>query len=223
MKTTIHNPRQMGAIPLEGSTSFRVWAPNASGVSVVGEFNNWDPKAHPLLREEGGMWAREVAGAVAGQQYQFEITNGDRHFRKNDAYAREIHATSALSVIYSDAFEWKSPADFTLANWNELVLYELHVGSFDAGPHGSPGRFEQIIGRLPYLKNLGVNAIEIMPPMAFPSERSWGYNLTNPFAVEASYSGPNGLKLLVAAAQQHGIGSIIDVVYSHLGPDNLDL
>jgi len=212
----------MGAIPLDGATSFRVWAPNASGVAVVGEFNNWDPQAHPLEREEGGMWAREVQGAVAGHQYQFEITNGDRHFRKNDAYAREIHAQSALSVIFSDAFEWKSPG-FSLPNWNELVLYELHVGSFGTGPQGSPGRFEQVIGRLPYFKNLGVNVIEIMPPMAFPSERSWGYNLTNPFAVEGSYGGPNGLKRLVDAAHQQGIGIIIDVVYNHFGPDNLDL
>jgi len=188
MKTTIYNPRSMGAIPLEGATSFRVWAPNATGVSVVGEFNNWDPQAHPLAREEGGLWATEIKGAVPGHQYQFEITNGDRHFRKNDAYAREIHAQTALSVIYADAYEWKSPV-FSIPNWNELVIYELHVGTFNPGPHGSPGRFDQVIGRLPYLKSLGINVLEIMPPMAFPGERSWGYSLTNPFAVEASYGG----------------------------------
>jgi 1,4-alpha-glucan branching enzyme len=222
MKSAIHNPRQMGAIPHEDATSFRVWAPNASAVSVVGEFNNWDADADPLDCEEGGMWSRVVQGAAPGHQYQFEITNGDQRFRKNDAYAREIHAKSAFSVIYSDAFNWKS-SNYSLSNWNELVIYELHVGSFAAGPHGSPGRFEQIIGRLPYLKNLGVNAIEIMPPMAFPGERSWGYNLTNPFAVEPSYGGPDGLKRLVDAAHEQGIGIIIDVVYNHLGPDNLDL
>jgi 1,4-alpha-glucan branching enzyme len=222
MKTAIHNPRRMGAIPLDGATSFRVWAPNASNVAVVGEFNQWNPKAHPLEREDGGMWAQKVQGARPGHQYQFEITNGDRTFRKNDAYAREIHNESALSVIYADSFAWKS-SDFSLPNWNELALYELHVGSFAPGPHGSPGRFEQIIGRLPYLKSLGVNVLEIMPPMAFPSERSWGYNLTNPFAVEGSYGGPDGLKRLVDAAHQQGIGIIIDVVYNHFGPDNLDL
>jgi 1,4-alpha-glucan branching enzyme len=222
MKTLIHNPRRMGAIPHDDSTSFRVWAPNATAVSVVGEFNDWDAFTHPLELENGGMWAREVQGAVPGNQYQFEITNGDRRFRKNDAYAREIHATSALSVIYSDAFAWKS-AGFTLPNWNELVIYELHVGTFAPGPHGSPGHFEQIIGRLPYLKNLGVNALEIMPPMAFPGERSWGYSLTNPFAVEAAYGGAAGLKRLIDEAHTQGIGVILDVVYNHFGPDNLDL
>ena len=222
MKTTIYNPRSMGAIPLEGATSFRVWAPNATGVSVVGEFNNWDPQAHPLAREEGGLWATEIKGAVPGHQYQFEITNGDRHFRKNDAYAREIHAQTALSVIYADAYEWKSPV-FSIPNWNELVIYELHVGTFNPGPHGSPGRFDQVIGRLPYLKSLGINVLEIMPPMAFPGERSWGYSLTNPFAVEASYGGSDGLKRLIDAAHAQGIGIILDVVYNHFGPDNLDL
>jgi 1,4-alpha-glucan branching enzyme len=222
MKTTIHNPRQMGAIPLDGSTSFRVWAPNATSVSVVGEFNNWDPQAHPLEREEGGLWARRVDGAVPGNQYQFEITNGDMRFRKNDAYAREIHAKTARSVIYAGAYEWKSSA-FVIAHWNDLVIYELHVGTFAPGPNGSPGRFEQVIGRLPYLKSLGVNVLEIMPPMAFPGERSWGYSLTNPFAVEPSYGGTDGLKRLIDEAHAHGIGIILDVVYNHFGPDNLDL
>ncbi len=222
MNTTIFNPRQMGAIPLDGSTGFRVWAPNATGVSVVGEFNNWDPEANPLEKEDGGMWAREVQGAVPGDQYQFQITNGDRSFRKNDAYAREIHEQTALSVVYADSYEWKSP-EFKLPNWNELVIYELHVGTFAPGPHGSQGRFEQVIGRLPYLKSLGINALEIMPLMAFPGERSWGYSLTNPFAVEAKYGGADGLKRLIDAAHVEGIAIILDVVYNHFGPDNLDL
>jgi 1,4-alpha-glucan branching enzyme len=212
----------MGAIPLDGATSFRVWAPNASAVSVVGEFNDWDPATHPLEREEGGMWAGQVADATPGDQYQFEIVNGSKHLRKNDAYAREIHPTSALSVIYADDYEWKT-TDFGLPHWNELVLYELHVGTFSTGPEGSPGRFKEIIGRLLYLKSLGVNALAIMPLAAFPGERSWGYNLTNPFAVESNYGGPDGLKRLIDEAHAQGIGIILDVVYNHFGPDNLDL
>ncbi len=213
----------MGAVSLDdNSTSFRVWAPHATGVAVVGEFNDWNPAADPLTREEGGTWARVVPNATPGEQYQFAITNGESHFRKNDAYAREIHPTSNLSVIYADNYEWKSPA-FVLRNWNELVIYELHVGTFAAGPYQAQGHFDQVAGRLPYLKNLGVNAIEIMPPMTFPGERSWGYSLTNPFAVESGYGGPDGLKRLVDAAHAHGLAIIIDVVYNHFGPDHLDL
>jgi 1,4-alpha-glucan branching enzyme len=222
MKASIFNPRSMGAIPSEKSTTFKVWAPNATSVAVVGEFNDWNASDHPLSSSDSGIWSAEVPGAKTGQQYQFEIVNGDKRLRKNDAYAREIHLEKATSVIYKDKFEWKFP-HCILANWNDLVIYELHVGNFAPGSKDTPGRFAQVASRLPYLKSLGVNAIEIMPPMAFPGERSWGYNLTNPFAVEGTYGGPNGLKRLVDAAHEHGIGVIIDVVCNHFGPDNLDL
>lgn len=213
----------MGALPRADSTHFRVWAPFANSVSVVGEFNDWKGEAHPMKREENGCWALEVSGAKAGQQYQFEIRNGERTFRKNDAYVREIHPKTALGVIYDPAkYPWKS-AKRVLANWNELVLYELHVGSFVGGPFNAPGRFEQVTNRLPYLKSLGINALEVMPPMAFPGERSWGYNLTNPFAIEASYGGPDAFKRMIDAAHQHGIAIILDVVFNHFGPDQLDL
>ncbi|MCE0485003.1 MAG: alpha amylase C-terminal domain-containing protein [Methylacidiphilales bacterium] len=222
MTVFIHNPRRLGALADREGVSFRVWAPNASSVSVVGEFNGWKAESDPMERQDGGYWFRRISGARTGQQYQFEIANGERRFRKNDAYARVIDSKSAISVIYEDKFKWNSP-DYVLPNWNELLIYELHVGTFAAGPYNSPGRFEQIVARLSYLKNLGVNAIEIMPPMAFPGERSWGYNLTNPFAVDGVYGGPDGLKRLIDAAHAQGIGVILDIVYNHFGPDDLDL
>jgi 1,4-alpha-glucan branching enzyme len=212
----------MGAIPLDDSTGFKVWAPHATRVAVVGEFNEWNPETHPLSHEGNGIWSVNVPGAKVGHQYQFEILNGETRLRKNDAYARAIHPEKATSVIYEDKFEWKSP-EHVLPSWNDLVIYELHVGNFAPASSNTPGRFAQVASRLPYLKSLGINAIEIMPPMSFPGERSWGYNLTNPFAVEASYGGPDGLKRLVEGAHEHGIGVIIDVVCNHFGPDNLDL
>jgi 1,4-alpha-glucan branching enzyme len=213
----------MGALPLgDEGTSFRVWAPHANKVSVVGEFNDWNPDAHILRAEDAGVWALDVKEARIGHQYQFEIVNGEQKLRKNDPYAREIHREKATSVVYQDNFEWNSP-ELVLPHWNELVIYEIHVGTFGGRTGGKPGTFDQIIKRLPYLKNLGVNALELMPPMAFPSERSWGYSVTNPFAVEASYGGADGLKRLVDAAHKEGIGIIIDVVCNHFGPDDLDL
>jgi 1,4-alpha-glucan branching enzyme len=213
----------MGALPLgNNATEFRVWAPHAEKVSVVGEFNEWNPESHVLQPEDGGVWALNVEGAKVGHQYQFEIVNGDQKLRKNDPYAREIHREKATSVVYADNFKWNSP-ELALVNWNELILYELHVGTFMVKPGGKPGTFDQVIARLPYLKNLGVNVLELMPPMAFPSERSWGYSVTNPFAVEGSYGGSDGLKRLVDAAHKEGIGVILDVVCNHFGPDDLDL
>jgi 1,4-alpha-glucan branching enzyme len=210
-------------MPLDGATSFRVWAPNASAVSVIGQFNNWDPRAHPLERKEDGIWARDIPEARTGHQYQYYLENGAKRLKKNDPYAREIHPDSRKSVVYDDSrFRWKAP-DNVLANWNELVMYELHVGTFRAAPGGKHGTFDQVIERLPYLKNLGVNVLEIMPPMNFPTDTSWGYSLTNPFAIESSYGGPDAFKRLVDAAHREGIGIILDVVINHFGPDDLDL
>ena len=175
-----------------------------------------------LQKEKDGYWAREVSGARAGQQYQFYLENGGKQLKKTDPYAREIDPRTAMGIIYTDDFKWKS-ADNVLPPWNELVVYELHVGTFKAGPGGKAGGFDQIIERLPYLKNLGVTALEIMPVMAFPSKTSWGYSLTNPFAVEPSYGGSDGFKRLVDAAHGQGIGVILDVVINHFGPDDLDL
>jgi 1,4-alpha-glucan branching enzyme len=212
----------MGAITLDHFTSFRAWAPHATRVAVVGEFNDWNPGTNPLEREPSGLWACQVAGAKPGQQYQFEIVNGGPHLRKNDPYARDIHPRKATSVIYEDNYKWSSPA-MVLANWNDLVAYELHVGNFAPLSKNCSGHFAQVKARLPYLKSLGINVIEIMPLMAFPSKHSWGYNLTSPFAVEASYGGPDGLKNLVDAAHSLGIGIILDVVCNHFGPNHLDL
>ena len=223
MNQSIYNPRGMGAILVDGAVRFRVWAPNATKVAVLGDFNDWNPEAKFLDREDGGMWCGEVTGARAGQAYQYEISNGEQRLRKNDAYARQIHAEKATSVIYADTFQW-STSSFVMPKWNELILYELHVGTFDSGGgKGGTGTFEGIIARLPYLKSLGVNALQIMPLMAFPSEKSWGYNLTNPFAVEAKYGGPDSLKRLVDVAHALGMAMIIDVVINHFGPDQLDL
>jgi 1,4-alpha-glucan branching enzyme len=222
VETPLYNPRRLGALPLDGATSFRVWAPHASAVAVIGEFNNWDWRANPLKPGDDGIWSGEIDKAHVGQQYQFYLQNGDQRLKKNDPYAREIHPKGRRSVIYDDSrFQWKSP-DNVLPNWNDLTLYELHVGTFRAA-RGGGGTFDQVIERLPYLKNLGINALEIMPPMSFPSETSWGYAMTNPFAIETSYGGPDAFKRLVDAAHQQGIGIVLDVVINHFGPDDLDL
>jgi 1,4-alpha-glucan branching enzyme len=222
MNQSIHNPRGMGAIPMDGAVHFRVWAPNASSVAVVGDFNGWKGQAHPMKGESGGMWYREVSSAKPGQAYQFEITNGEQKLRKNDAYARQL-AEKGTSVIYADNYRWTAPP-FVLPKRNEMIIYELHVGTFDSREgKGGTGTFERVTARLPYLKSLGVNVIQVMPVMAFPSERSWGYNVTNPFAVEAKYGGADSLKKLIDVAHALGIAMIVDVVINHFGPDHLDL
>jgi 1,4-alpha-glucan branching enzyme len=108
---------------------------------------------------------------------------------------------------------------------DELIIYELHVGTFSQRADGKPGDFYGVIDKLSFLKvkELGINAIELLPVTAFEGDRSWGYEPAQPFAVSRNYGGPAGLKKLVKAAHEHGIAVIIDVVYNHLGPWGLDL
>ncbi len=97
------------------------------------------------------------------------------------------------------------------------------MGTFSVGMHGKPGTLEGVRKRLPYLRDLGIGAIQLMPPFEFAGDRSWGYNPAFPFAVESSYGGPDELKELVKSAHEQGIAVILDVVYNHLGPSDLDL
>jgi len=215
---SISNPRALGAVFTSDGVSFRVWAPFAERVAVVGDLNDWDPNY--LAPSPEGIWSG-TAQAEPGQRYQFELTYQGRTFRKNDPYARIIDRDSKLGVLERSTFEWKHEP--VALDRRTTVIYEIHVGTFARSDPQRPGTFAEIERRLPYLAALGVGAIELMPVSAFPTELSWGYNTTNPFAVEGSYGGPDGLRALVDAAHGLGIGVIIDVTYNHLGPAELDL
>ncbi len=214
----------MGAIPYDGGASFRVWAPFASSVAATGTFNQWS--LAPLAPEGDGYWSADVDGAKIGDQYKFVLTSPYREgpFDKNDPYARSLTNSVGNCIIAEFDFAWQAP-DFRLPPWNDLVIYELHVGSFlfDTASRSGRGDFESVIGKLDYLKDLGVTAIQVLPSDEFPGDVSWGYNPAYIFAIEESYGGPNGFRRLVDEAHMRGIGVIYDVVYNHLGPSDLDL
>jgi 1,4-alpha-glucan branching enzyme len=212
----------MGAIPHDRGTDFRVWAPNATAVHVTGSFNDWADPGFRLAHEGEGIWSGSAEGVEDGEEYKFRITTGDRVFLKVDPRARMIDPDTGNGVIYRDTFDWEG-VEWETPVLNELVIYELHVGTFGPGRKGGVGTFGEVIRRLPYLKDLGINAIELMPPTAYPGETSWGYNPSHPFAVEADYGGPDGLKTLIREAHRQGIAVLLDVVYNHFGPDELDL
>lgn len=137
-------------------------------------------------------------------------------------YASEVVNSSGNAIIHDPDFDW-SGENFVMPPWNELVIYELHVGSFNDSDESGPGTFDEIVPRLAYLADLGINAIEIMPVLEFPMSFSWGYNPSDPFAVESALGGPQGLQGFVKAAHALGIAIIMDVVYNHFGPGDLDL
>jgi 1,4-alpha-glucan branching enzyme len=213
----------MGAIPHVGGVAFRVWAPNAQRVAVIGSFNDWDGEKCPMQAEENGYWYADVAEARVGDEYRFLLTTAKGALARIDPYAREVTHSVGNAIVHDPSFDWEGD-DFHLAPWNELVIYELHVGTFNDEENGNlPGKFDSVSARLGHLKKLGVNAIQIMPVAQFAGERSWGYNPSHIFSVEIAYGGPLAFKRFVKRAHKHGIAVILDVVYNHLGPSDLDL
>ena len=213
----------MGAIPHAGGVGFRVWAPHAQRVSVIGSFNGWNSEKHPLQAEENGNWYAAVADAHVGDQYKFQLTTEMGDFKRIDPYAREVTGSVGNAIVHDPSFDWEED-DFHLAPWNELAIYELHVGTFnDEEDDNQPGKFATVTARLGHLKKLGINAIQVMPVGEFSGERSWGYNPAHIFSVELDYGGPLAFKRFVKRAHQVGIAVILDVVYNHLGPSDLDL
>lgn len=214
----------MGAICIEDGVVFRVWAPNAESVSVIGDFNQWSDAATPLTHEGNGYWAGKAENAKAGDEYKFSLQSGGQALARVDPYARQMTNSVGNGVVYDNGFPW-SDDTFQMAPWNELVIYEMHIGTFRDTEQADeqPGTFDEAMERLPYLQALGINAIEIMPPMEFAGDLSWGYNPAHIFAVESIYGGPDQFKQFVDKAHAHGIAMILDVVYNHFGPSDLDL
>ena len=217
-----HPQPGMGAVPHTEGTTFRVWAPNADSVAVIGIFNNWEGDKNPLYHETGGYWAVDVPNAKPGDEYKYHLTNGDQTFDRNDPYARQVTNSAGSSVVHDPNFDWGDD-HFKMPTWNELVIYELHVGTFNAPDAEKVGTFMSMAEKLPYLRDLGINCIELLPATEFPGSRSWGYNPACPFALESGYGGPVAFKEMVKLAHQHGIAVVLDVVYNHFGPGDLDL
>jgi len=222
-KTDKGRLKGMGALPHEGGTTFRVWAPHADSVSVTGSFNDCSPEADPLSSEQDGYWAGDVDEARPGDGYTYQIVNGDQTLEKIDPYARQATRSDGIGVIHDPAFDWGEGDAFAMAPQNELVIYEMHVGTFHDEPGGGPGDFSSAIEKLPYLQDLGITAVEVMPPMEFPGGFSWGYNPSLPFSIESSYGGPDAFKAFVRAAHEQGMAVLLDVVYNHFGPMDLGL
>lgn len=213
----------MGTILYDGGAAFRVWAPFAEKVSVAVEFIEGNPTANPLASEGNGFWSADVAGVKVGMQYRFVIHRDSQlMLKRRNPYASELDRETGNCVVHDPDFDWTGD-DFIIPPKDELVIYEMHVGTFNDAPGSGPGTFGEVIPMLPYLSGLGINAIEIMPVAEFDMDYSWGYNPSMPFSVETALGGPQGLQQFVKAAHQQGIAVLLDVVYNHFGPFDLDL
>ncbi len=190
-----------------GEASMLFWAPYARKVEI--EVNG--KTRIPLVKKVRGYWQAVLDGVKPGDLYSV-VLNGKTRYPDpaTPLQADGVHKASTafdFSTLRKDS-QWKGiPLE-------KLIIYELHVGTFTPA-----GTFDAIHDKLPYLKELGINAVEIMPVAQFPGERNWGYDGVLPFAVQHSYGGAEGLAGLVEACHNHGIAVILDVVYNHMGPE----
>ena len=222
MENVIEKIEGMGAIVSKQGTTFRVWAPNADKVFVAGNFNNWNKTQTELTLEDNGYWSINTADAKAGDEYKYIIHNGELTFERNDPYAKEMTNSNGNSIITNLDFQWEDQ-DFKMKSWNNLVIYELHVGTFYRKDLDNVATFDSIIEKIPYLKKLGINCVEVLPIAEFAGGISWGYNPSYPFAIERDYGGPEAFARMVNAFHKADIAVILDVVYNHFGPSDMDL
>jgi maltooligosyltrehalose trehalohydrolase len=201
---------RLGATPShDGSrTTFVVWAPNAERVDVA----LLDPDSEsPLAGDGDGLFRATVEGAGAGRRYRYRLDGGDA--LPDPASSHQPDGLTGPSQVVSPDFGW-TDAGWTGVPLEDIVLYELHVGTFT--PEGT---FDAVAPRLAELAQMGITMIELMPVAQFPGTRNWGYDGVLPYTPQHSYGGPDGLRRLVNAAHAAGLGVCLDCVYNHLGPE----
>ena len=187
----------MGANLAESGATFRVWDPTATGVAVRGDFNGWTDQ--PLDKSPSGFWSKFVPGVKEGDEYKFFVTGVGSTGYKRDPYARELSRAPAFPhsnciVTQPRSFPWHD-LGYRPPAFNELVLYQLHVGAFYATDaqgrdvrRSRPGRFLDVLFQLDHLVALGVNAVQLMPVQEFATLRSLGYNGLDQFSPEMDYA-----------------------------------
>ena len=186
--------------------TFRIWAPAVKNASVkIGD------ALTPMKREQGGWWEAQV-DAAPGADYQF-VLDGDSYAVPDPRSAWQPHGVHGPSrILDHSAFSW-TDHDWQAPSWPEAIVYELHLGTFT--PEGTLDAARE---RTPYLKDLGITHVELLPVAAFPGSHGWGYDGVDLFAPHEPYGGPEALKRFVDACHAQGLAVLLDVVYNHLGP-----
>lgn len=196
---------------------FAVWAPFLKKVELkiippVGAMGSAEMPPHIMEKGNNGYWKKVIEGIPPGALYFYRLEEEkERPDPASYFQPQGVHGPS--QIVDHKSFNWKD-SGWTGIPLSQMVIYETHVGTFTP-----EGKFISIIPRLDELLDFGVNAIEIMPIAPFPGERNWGYDGVSLFAVQNSYSGPDGLKTLVNECHEKGIAVVLDVVYNHFGPE----
>lgn len=211
-------------------THFAVWAPNAQRVSVVGSFNDWDGRRHPMrFRKSTGIWEVFVPAVGPGAIYKYEIVGADGHLLplKADPFARQSELRPKTSSIVADPkpFEWHDAAYLAergRSDWRRrpVSIYEVHLGSWRRRADGSFMSYAQLAEHLiPYAADLGFTHLELLPISEHPFDPSWGYQPTGLYAPTSRFGDPADFARFVDAAHQAGLGVILDWVPAHFPTD----
>ncbi|MFO1330255.1 MAG: 1,4-alpha-glucan branching protein GlgB [Rubrivivax sp.] len=210
-------------------TAFAVWAPNASRVSVVGDFNHWDGRRHPMrLRRECGVWELFVPGVGAGALYRFELLDGagTRLPLKSDPCARAAELRPGSASVVAPALQAAPVATAArdATPHAPMAIYEVHLGSWRRRPDGGWLDWDQLADTLvPYAAEMGFTHLELLPVAEHPFDGSWGYQPTGLYAPTARFGAPDGLRRFVQRAHEAGLGVILDWVPAHFPGDDFGL
>ncbi|MFL6015421.1 MAG: 1,4-alpha-glucan branching protein GlgB [Gaiellaceae bacterium] len=220
---------KLGAHVGDDGVAFAVWAPNATKVSVVGEWNGWDGRANAMeQRGSSGIWETVCVDAPEGSLYRYEITTREGHLLlKSDpyAFAAEMPPGNA-SRIFRSRYEWgdddwlerrRANAPYT----RPLSIYEVHLGSWRRTHENQPLSYRDLAEQLgAYVKDLGFTHVELLPVMEHPYSGSWGYQVTGYFAPTARFGNPDDFRAFVDELHRQGIGVILDWVPAHFPRDD---
>ncbi|MDD4076760.1 MAG: 1,4-alpha-glucan branching protein GlgB [Bacilli bacterium] len=212
--------------------TFRVYAPHADFVSVVGDFNGWNTKCNPMIRiTDKGIWETVIADVPIFSNYKYFIKNKGKEFFKQDPYSyhNETDGNTCSKVYNLSGFqfsdhEWRHHRRNNPIYSQPVNIYEVHLGSWRRYPDNSVFSYRKIAEELiEYVKKMGYTHIEIMPVMEYPFEGSWGYQVTGYYAITSRYGTPADFMYLVNLAHNNGIGVILDWVPAHFPKDDFGL
>ena len=203
---------------------FRVWAPHAKAVSVVGSFNSWSDGASPMARRPGGIWELFLSGPKPFDAYQFSIlTRSGRRIRKADPYAfhTELRPGTASKLFDLSGYSWSDQPWMAYRSRRPIArqplnIYELHLGSWRRTREGGYLSYREIARWLvPYVKEMGFTAVEFLPVTEHPLDESWGYQCTGYFAPTSRFGTPHDFMYLVDQLHQAGVAVLLDWVPGH--------
>ena len=219
----------LGSHYTKEATTFRVWAPNAKIVSVVGDFNNWDTRTHSMKKiTNEGLWEIVIPNINEFDKYQYAIlTRKNKLLFKSDPYAfhSELRPGKCSKVYNLNNFtftdqDWMKNRHVKQSHHAPINIYEMHLGSWRRYKDGSVFDYQKIALELvDYCKKMGYTHVELMPVSEYPYDPSWGYQVTGYFAITSRYGTPNDFKKFVDICHNNNIGVIVDWVPGHFTKD----